>query len=116
MSALGLGACRTVRTSDRPLDIASAPADVAGVVEALTHSIPRAMARQDIPGLSIALVQRGALAWAEGFGFTDQERRVPVRADTQFSVGSVTTRVLVRGRRWATRTTSSITSAHSTRS
>jgi len=47
------------------------------------------MSRQDIPGLSIALVHGGALLWSDGFGFTDRDRRVPVRPDTQFFVGSI---------------------------
>jgi CubicO group peptidase (beta-lactamase class C family) len=89
MSAVGHAASRSVGSTDRRRDIAAVPGDVARVVEALARSIPRTMARQDIPGLSIALVHRGALVWAEGFGFTDRERRVPVRADTQFSVGSI---------------------------
>lgn len=55
------------------------------------------MARHDIPGLSIALLHRGALVWAEGFGHTDRERRVPVRPDTRFSVGSVSKSVTALG-------------------
>jgi CubicO group peptidase (beta-lactamase class C family) len=89
VSTLGLDACRSLRTNKPTLDVPSAPGDVSRAIEVLTRSIPRTMARQDIPGLSIALVQHGAVVWMEGFGFTDRERRTAVRSDTQFSVGSI---------------------------
>lgn len=89
ISAVGFGACLSGRTTDPPRAVASLPGDVADIVDALTRSIPRTMARQDIPGLSIAIVRGGTLVWTEGFGFTDRERRIAVRPDTRFSLGSI---------------------------
>src|SRR5687767_5334850 len=86
ISVLGLGACRSARTGSQSRGVAAGSGDIARVVEALTRSIPRTMARQDVPGVSIALVHRGAVVWADGLGFTDRERHTPVRADTGFSV------------------------------
>lgn len=41
------------------------------------------------PGLSIAVAADGKLVWSESCGFADRERRVPVRRDTTFRIGSV---------------------------
>jgi len=56
--------------------------------------IARASARTslvggNLPGLSVAVAVGGELVWAEGFGWADVERRVPVTPDTQFPIGTV---------------------------
>jgi CubicO group peptidase (beta-lactamase class C family) len=46
------------------------------------------MEKEDIPGLSIALVDGQELVWAEGFGFTDRSKKNPVTVNTPFSIQS----------------------------
>ncbi|CAA9580409.1 MAG: hypothetical protein AVDCRST_MAG59-4666 [uncultured Thermomicrobiales bacterium] len=48
------------------------------------------MAVLDVPGASIAVVQNGGVAYAQGFGVREIGRAKPVTADTLFMVGSVT--------------------------
>jgi len=43
----------------------------------------------NIPGLSIALVQGGKLAWTKGYGVTNWATRQPVEADTCFEAASL---------------------------
>jgi CubicO group peptidase (beta-lactamase class C family) len=52
----------------------------------LVRRLKRAFAA---PGLSIAVAADGKLVWSESCGFADRERRVPVRRDTTFRIGSV---------------------------
>ncbi|MEM1115729.1 MAG: serine hydrolase [Bacteroidota bacterium] len=42
------------------------------------------------PGVAVAVVQDGEVAYARGFGHRDLERRLPVTTETAFPVGSVT--------------------------
>ncbi|NOK16718.1 serine hydrolase domain-containing protein [Corallococcus carmarthensis] len=54
----------------------------------------RAFARKllkdfQLPGLSVAVAQRGQVVWSEGFGFADLEQDIPVTPLTRFRVGSV---------------------------
>jgi serine beta-lactamase-like protein LACTB len=42
-----------------------------------------------LPGLSIALVDGQRVAWAEGFGFADLDRRTPASPATAYRVGSI---------------------------
>ena len=42
-----------------------------------------------IPGMSLAVVQRGRLVWAEGFGVADIERGLAASATTRYRIGSV---------------------------
>jgi CubicO group peptidase (beta-lactamase class C family) len=48
------------------------------------------MAVLEVPGASIAVVQNGGVAYAQGFGVREIGRAKPVTADTLFMVGSVT--------------------------
>jgi serine beta-lactamase-like protein LACTB, mitochondrial len=41
------------------------------------------------PGLSVAVAASGKVVWSESCGFADLERRIPVRRDTTFRIGSV---------------------------
>jgi CubicO group peptidase (beta-lactamase class C family) len=48
----------------------------------------RLMARDQIPGLAVGVVERGHLVFARGFGYRDVDRRLPVTQDTLFPLGS----------------------------
>ncbi len=56
--------------------------------EQRSQSIAGIMSLQKIPGLSVALVDRQGLLWAEGFGFTDYDCKIPVTRDTRFAINS----------------------------
>lgn len=62
-----------------------APAKVASA----RSIVSRFMAEQSVPGLAVAVVVDGKLAWAEGFGFADLENFVPASPDTLFRLASV---------------------------
>jgi CubicO group peptidase (beta-lactamase class C family) len=74
------------------LVLASAVPPVAAeppIVEKYRELIPQLMAEQNIPGLALAVVDETGVVWAEGFGFTDTDRQVPVTPDTIFSIQSM---------------------------
>jgi serine beta-lactamase-like protein LACTB len=45
------------------------------------------LVEQNLPGLSVAVGAGGDLVWAEGFGWADLEKRVPVTPDSLFRIG-----------------------------
>src|SRR4051812_45543326 len=42
---------------------------------------------QNLPGLSVAVGVGGDIVWAEGFGWADMEKRVPVAPGMRFRIG-----------------------------
>ncbi len=58
-------------------------------VDELRERIADILARYDVPGLGLALVDRAGTMWAGGVGVADRARGVEVDADTVFRVGSV---------------------------
>ena len=46
------------------------------------------LVEQNLPGLSVAVGAGGELVWAEGFGWADLEKRVPVTFDMRFRIGA----------------------------
>jgi CubicO group peptidase (beta-lactamase class C family) len=47
------------------------------------------MARQQIPGIAVAVVRNGTIVLARGYGFANVEHQVPVKPETVFQSGSV---------------------------
>jgi CubicO group peptidase (beta-lactamase class C family) len=47
-----------------------------------------ALTEQNLPGLSVAVGAGGEIVWAEGFGWADLEKRVPVSPDMRFRTGT----------------------------
>jgi CubicO group peptidase (beta-lactamase class C family) len=47
------------------------------------------MTERRIPGIAVAIAERGRIVYSEGFGYADLDRRVPACPRTQFRVGSV---------------------------
>jgi len=56
----------------------------------LVQDIPRLMRIAGVPGVAIAVVDRGRLAWNESFGVKNVLTRDPVREDTLFEAASMT--------------------------
>jgi serine beta-lactamase-like protein LACTB len=46
-----------------------------------------ALSGQNYPGLSVAVGAGGDIVWAEGFGFADLEKRIPVAPGMRFRIG-----------------------------
>jgi CubicO group peptidase (beta-lactamase class C family) len=46
------------------------------------------MARDQIPGVAVGVIERGRLVFARGFGYRDVDSRLPVTPDTLFPLGS----------------------------
>ena len=44
---------------------------------------------QNLPGMSVAVGAGGNLVWAEGFGWADLEKQVPVAPGTRFRIGGI---------------------------
>ena len=59
------------------------------VVEKIERAITAEMARKNIPGLSIAVVQDHQLKWSNGYGMSDLENFVPAKASTNYRLGSI---------------------------
>ena len=57
--------------------------------EYISWLIKREMKKNDVTGLSIALVDDRRIIWAEGFGWADEANAVPATPDTVYRVGSV---------------------------
>ena len=45
------------------------------------------LVEQNLPGLSVAVGAGGEIVWAEGFGWADLEKRVPVAPGMRFRIG-----------------------------
>ncbi len=55
------------------------------------------MEQLDVPGLSVALVEDGALAWSRGLGVASRRTGCPVTADTVFEAASLSKPVFAYG-------------------
>ena len=63
--------------------------DYGAIIRYLQTRIPREMARDNVAGLSIALVNGQELIWARGFGLADKDLGVPVTPNTAFRAGGI---------------------------
>ncbi|HET9906206.1 MAG TPA: serine hydrolase domain-containing protein [Anaerolineales bacterium] len=63
--------------------------EIADIIAEYREEIPQRMKQEHVPGLAIVVVDDQNILWAEGFGYTDWNRRIPVNADTLFSIQSM---------------------------
>lgn len=85
-----------VRLHDRMWTIATLclfllGASLASVADAsrLDRFLERKMAKARVPGMAVAVLVDGELAWTQGYGWADIENRVPVTPDTLFLIASI---------------------------
>lgn len=60
----------------------------ADAVEQGRQVVRAGLSEQNLPGLSVAVGLGGEIVWAEGFGWADLEKRVPVEPATRFRIGT----------------------------
>jgi CubicO group peptidase (beta-lactamase class C family) len=84
------GAGTTAQPGPSNLTLASPPdPSTAAVIAKYQTRIPQLMAEQDVPGISVAVVDGDHVLWAQGFGYADRDRKTPVTLNTIFSVQSM---------------------------
>lgn len=72
----------------------------ASLDEFTTHldgQMPELMDRYDVPGVSMAVVRDGTLAWSGAYGFADRKRERPMTVDAVFRVESISKPVTAWG-------------------
>lgn len=73
---------------DVPAVMAAPPApEWADAVNQARQLARAGLVDQNLPGLSVAVGAGGTLVWAEGFGWADVEKQVPVGPRTRFRIG-----------------------------
>jgi len=65
------------------------PGEYGYLKEHITWLIRKEMSKNNIQGLSIALVDDQQVVWADGFGSADTAAKLPATADTVYRIGSV---------------------------
>jgi CubicO group peptidase (beta-lactamase class C family) len=89
-SALGLSILPLAGCVNRNPEFLAAENSPGPILADLESQIPKWMEEAKVPGLSLAVIDRGRLAWRRGFGVTDAASRAPVTADTIFTCCSMT--------------------------
>ena len=56
--------------------------DIADIIAQYRQEIPQRMQQENVPGLAIAVVDDHSILWAEGFGYTDWDEKIPVTSNT----------------------------------
>jgi serine beta-lactamase-like protein LACTB, mitochondrial len=69
---------------------AQSPAHLpAATIASIEKAVTTEMSKQDIPGLSLAVVTDHELRWSDGYGLSDVENFVPAKASTVYRLGSI---------------------------
>jgi CubicO group peptidase (beta-lactamase class C family) len=89
---LRLAAADALRRISPPAPLSEA--QLAAQIAWLKENVPRLMRETHVPGVSIAIVQHGAIAWAEGFGVSDVRSGKAVTTQTAFEACSMSKPVL----------------------
>lgn len=62
-----------------------------------TWTIEERMAHYDVPGVSIAVIHEGEIAWTKTYGFVDKEGTSPITENTLFQAASISKPVTAYG-------------------
>jgi CubicO group peptidase (beta-lactamase class C family) len=66
---------------------AAAPPEASLIAE-LDRNIPELLERDHVPGVSVALVEKGEVVWSKGYGVVDTRTGAPITPQYVFAHGS----------------------------
>ena len=84
LALLALAAPVTVQGAKN--DREQLPPEIVALVEAKVHE---EMAKNSVPGLTVAIAWEGQIRYSKAFGLADIENQVPARTDTRFRTASI---------------------------
>ena len=97
--AVVLGAIVTALPTLPPMLLAGPGAnDQQSTILQLERDVPELMKKSNVPGVSIALIQRGKTIWVHGFGVKKAGTSQPVTGETVFEAASLNKPVFGRSR------------------
>ena len=59
--------------------------------------IREAIKNENLPSLTVAVVQDGKICWQEGFGLADREKKLEATSDTMYSLASISKPITATG-------------------
>ncbi len=65
------------------------PSELDRTIAGLDDLLVQAMNEHTLPGLAVGVIHDGRLVYTKGLGFADIQKRIPVSADTEFRIGSI---------------------------
>jgi serine beta-lactamase-like protein LACTB, mitochondrial len=68
-----------------------------GVQAKLEDAVSKFMAAGSVPGLSVAIVEKGEYVWSAGFGMADLENSVPATSQTLYRLASISKSLTATG-------------------
>ena len=71
--------------------------DISAQSKKVNAYIESEMRRQNIPGLSLAIIKEGKVIKAKGYGMANVEMNVPVTTETVFKIGSISKPIIAEG-------------------
>lgn len=89
--------CQVTRALKKPIPASASIGIHDERTERIGKVIQETMKKNKIPGISVAVIDHGALVWAQGLGWRDVGRRLPVDTNTQFQAGSISKAVTALG-------------------
>jgi CubicO group peptidase (beta-lactamase class C family) len=89
--------CQTARALKGSIPVSEAVGLHDARIERIGETVRQTMRREGIPGCSVAVIDHGEVVWAQGFGWRDVARRLPVDTDTEFQAGSISKAVTGMG-------------------
>jgi CubicO group peptidase (beta-lactamase class C family) len=76
-------------SADVPSIVGSAPPDEwASAVESSRQAVRAGLSQQNLPGISVAVGVNGHIAWSEGFGWADVDRKTSMAPSTLMRIGT----------------------------
>ncbi|NCD71315.1 serine hydrolase [Mucilaginibacter agri] len=89
---LSLSSCLTVYAQSTANKIHEVETNLVGVIQIegeKPHTIQEQLVHYKAPGISIAVIQNYKIAWAKGYGWADEEQKIPVTEKTLFQAASI---------------------------
>jgi CubicO group peptidase (beta-lactamase class C family) len=91
--ALAVGAC----SSTGHVGLQGDPIPRPPFADSVEQLVPRLLRANQVPGVAVALVENGTLAWTQGFGYDDREAQTPMTGQTVFQVASISKSITAWG-------------------